>query len=463
LEPPGFQRRGKKISTTKVGTLLTFILSINAFAQGGRLTLFVLIFLLVTFIWLIRLKISGGYKPSSLDCKEAVAVVIPVVDEDPEVFTQVLASIKSQNPDELLVVINGPRNLPLEHICKVSQVEFRWLTEPSKRRSVIDGVQNTKSPIVVLVDSDTVWTQNTLSELVRPFGDPRVGGVTTRQSILNPERNLLTKWANWLEEIRVQYSLPTVSSLGTVGCLPGRTIAFRRQVIEDRTWDFLNDEFLGVHLEISDDRALTNYALMDGWETVYQSTSLVYTDCPTDFRTLLKQQLRWARGSQYNSLKMMFWMLKNSPMLAFFYICDILIPFMTVSIVLAWCIRWVFQLAAGNPFALAFEAVGQFWLALAILLAFGVLLSWIWVIIRFKRALDQHRSYVWLIPVFVLLNTFVLIPVRVYGFFVCAKRDSWGTRSGAYAAEHIDKPITNLPAVFGVILFAIFAGLGAAL
>ena len=44
---------------------------------------------------------------------------------------------------------------------------------------------------------------------------------------------------------------------------------------------FLSEKFLGVYIEVSDDRTLTNYTLMAGYKTVYQSTSLVYTDAPT--------------------------------------------------------------------------------------------------------------------------------------------------------------------------------------
>ena len=37
-------------------------------------------------------------------------------------------------------------------------------------------------------------------------------------------------------------------------------------------------------------------------------------------KKLAKQQLRWARGSQYNTLRMLPWMLGHAPMLAFFFI-----------------------------------------------------------------------------------------------------------------------------------------------
>jgi hyaluronan synthase len=101
----------------------------------------------------------------------------------------------------------------------------------------------------------------------------------------------------------------------------------------------MRDPFLGIHLEISDDRALTNYALQSGFRTVYQSTSLVLTDAPTKLRKFTKQQLRWARGSQYNTLKMLPWMLRNTPALAAFYLANIALPFVLVACFFQWSVR----------------------------------------------------------------------------------------------------------------------------
>ena len=101
--------------------------------------------------------------------------------------------------------------------------------------------------------------------------------------------------------------------MGQVGCLPGRTIAFRRDVLEDDHAGLPHPTFLGVVLEVSDDRTLTNLTLKRGYRTVYQSTSLVYTDCPTGLKKMAKQQYRWARGSQYNTLRMFPWMLGQRP------------------------------------------------------------------------------------------------------------------------------------------------------
>jgi hyaluronan synthase len=100
-------------------------------------------------------------------------------------------------------------------------VKWIWTETPGKRNPIRVGVEAASREIAVLVDSDTVWTADTLDELVKPFRDPRVGGVTTRQRILDPSRSVLTRWADWLEGVRSEYSMPAMSVLGTVGCLPG--------------------------------------------------------------------------------------------------------------------------------------------------------------------------------------------------------------------------------------------------
>ena len=87
---------------------------------------------------------------------------------------------------------------------------------------------------------------------------------------------------------------------------------------------------------MSDDRALTNYTLKAGYRTVYQSTSLVYTDAPTALPKLVRQQFRWARGSQYNSLRMLPWMVRRAPVLALLYLSDIVTPFLLLGAFLSW-------------------------------------------------------------------------------------------------------------------------------
>ena len=156
------------------------------------------------------------------DFRTTSSVVIPVVDEPVDLFRDVLSRIVQQDPTEVLVVINGPRNPELEAVCaEFPLVHWEWTAIAGKRNALRVGIEKVNGEVVVLVDSDTFWTEGVLAELLKPFADPRVGGVTTRQRILDPGPVFLTRWADWLESSRSLYSMPAQSVLGQVGCLPG--------------------------------------------------------------------------------------------------------------------------------------------------------------------------------------------------------------------------------------------------
>jgi hyaluronan synthase len=399
--------------------------------DGGHLYLFTVFVVLIWFVWLVKVALSRRYRPWTEPYDTTTTVVIPVVDEPLELFREVLERITAQAPTQVLVVINGPPNPELEAVCReFDDIEWRWTPVAGKRNAVRIGVEEARGEIVLLVDSDTIWTEGTLTELVKPFKDSSVGGVTTRQRILDPNRNFLTRWADWLEASRALYSMPAQSVLGQIGCLPGRTIAFRRQVLERAMPDFLTQRFMGVFLEVSDDRTLTNLTLKQGYRTVYQSTSLVYTDCPTGLKKLAKQQYRWARGSQYNTLRMLPWMCANTPILAFFFVLDIVLPFLWLCSALGW----VFRSFAGQS-ANLYGGILNHDRRFGLLAMFGLVIisSWLSMSLRQQRHLEQRPGDIVFMPLFVVFSTVFLMPIRMYGFARLGHAGGWGTRKDAYA------------------------------
>jgi len=410
----------------------------QTFTEHGHLYLFSLFVALTWLVWLAKVVLSRRYRPWRTPFATTTSVVIPVVDEPLDLFRDVLRRIVSQRPTEIVVVVNGPRNPQLEEVCQefAPVVSWTWTPVAGKRNAVKVGVEATSGDVVVLVDSDTIWVRGTLAELVKPFREPDIGGVTTRQRILEPHRCFLTRWADWLENTRALYSMPAQSVLGTVGCLPGRTIAFRRDVLEDSMTEFMTKRFLGVFLEVSDDRTLTNLTLQRGYRTVYQSTSLVYTDAPVKLKKMMKQQLRWSRGSQYNTLRMLPWMLRHARPLAFFFVSDIVMPFTLLTVVAAWAVR--LHLHTGqNMYVGLLNLPGRAYTLPAILVA-TVLLSTLSMVLRQLRHVEQVPSDLLWMPLYILFSTLFLMPLRAYGFLRLGHVGGWGTRSDAYVAEQDD-------------------------
>ncbi len=427
-------------------TLLQFR---HFFAEHGHLYLFAIFSAIVWAMWALKSLLSRRYRPWTREYHTSTSVIIPVVDEPPGLFRDVLARICQQQPTETIVVINGPRNQVLETICDDfadQGVRWTWTAVAGKRNAVRVGTQMASGQILVLVDSDTVWTRGTLTELVKPFADPKVGGVTTRQRILHPNRHFLLRWADWLENSRAKYSMPAQSALGYVGCLPGRTIAFRKHIVEKAMPHFMHGRFLGVFLEVSDDRTLTNETLKQGYKSVYQSTSLVYTDAPTKWKKLYKQQLRWARGSQYNTLRMLPFMLRHTPVLALFYLVDIILPFLLIGAIIGG-VRRALDGSGVNYYMGFIEkygmGLGAVWVIVLSLLATGLSMS-----IRHLRHLEEVPSDIIRMPIFVLIATFFLMPIRMIGFFRMGHVAGWGTRADAYAGggdDDLMKELEQLP------------------
>jgi hyaluronan synthase len=411
-----------------------FLLQLRHMAEGHpELYLFAVYSALIWGLWVLKVVISSRYRPFTGEFRGTTSVVVPVVDEPLELFRDVIGRMVDQRPDEIIVVINGAPNPGLVAVCEEFAPLVRWVHTPipGKRNAVKIGTELSTGDITVLVDSDTVWTDGTLAELVKPFAEPTIGGVTTRQRILEPARSWITRWADWLENSRALYSMPAQSVLGQVGCLPGRTIAFRRSILMRVMHDFMTQRFLGVFLEVSDDRTLTNLTLKAGYRTVYQYTSLVYTDAPLQVKKLFKQQLRWARGSQYNTLRMLPWMLGHAPVLAVFFVMDILLPFLLWGVIAGWTYRAL----TGQGYNFYAGFLEEYGLQSGVFFVLGLMVvsSVLSMAIRQLRHLSEKPSDFFRLPVFIIVSTFFLMPIRLLGFFRMAHASGWGTRAGAYA------------------------------
>ncbi|MGA0566063.1 glycosyltransferase [Rathayibacter sp. KR2-224] len=425
--------------------MFIFILQIRHMLEGhAEVYLFAVYSAFIWLIWLIKVLLSRRYRPYAEPYEVGTSVVVPVVDEPVDLFRDVLGRMVEQRPGEIIVVINGAPNPALVEVCEEFAPLVRWVHTPipGKRNAVMIGTKLSKGEITVLVDSDTVWTPEALSELVKPFADQRVGGVTTRQRILEPTRSWITRWADWLENSRALYSMPAQSVVGQIGCLPGRTIAFRRSILMRVMDKFMTEKFLGVFLEVSDDRTLTNLTLKEGYRTVYQHTSLVYTDAPLKVKKLFKQQLRWARGSQYNTLRMLPWMLGHAPLLAFFFVTDILLPFVLFGVIAGWVYRGL--TGQGENLYQGFLHAYGVKTGVVTIVVLMVVSSVISMAIRQIRHLSEKPTDFFRLPVFIIVSTFFLMPIRLLGFFRMAHASGWGTRAGAYAGGPTESTADDL-------------------
>ena len=347
--------------------------------------------------------------------------------------------------------LTAPANPALERVCEKFQPVVRWGWSPvaDKRQAQARGLAATTGEIVIFVDSDTRWTaenDGTLTELLKVFMNPQVGGVTPHQEIRNAEVNIYTRFFAWREAVQWMFLPPAQSVLGQVGVLPGRTMAVRREILAANL-----EEFLAAPVKISEDREQTMFAMQAGFRTVYQRTAVVETEAPTTFFKSWRQQYRWAKGSHYNTVRWFPMMLRKAPFTCYCFAADMVTPFLLVGVLGDSLWRGVRTFSEGSTFE--FAGLGQ--LALLTLLTFAG-----WYLSAAARSLPHllkdPRDWGRL-PIYIVLAIVIVLPASILGLLTAGWvfGSGWGTRSNALPEQ---REITRLSLVFrfGPTLLALF-------
>jgi hyaluronan synthase len=396
----------------------------DALRDGGAPSLFMAFFAYVWALWAAKALAARRYRPAeAAPGALATSVIVPVYNESEALFRRVLARVIANRPSELIAVIDGA-DARLTAVAEEYCDRVVAIPKSGKRAAIHVGLaaSDPTTDVVIVLDSDTIWAPGALREMLRPFADPRVGGVTPRQAIFDAETNTVRRLANWMEDIRYHLTVPAQSVFGQVGCLAGRTIAYRRAAFEPAVERLVRQTVLGVPQHVGDDRVLTNELLRSGWRTVYQSTALVETDAPSDWHTFWRQQLRWGRSSQRETLLSLGWLWRR-PVACASFVTDIVTPFAlyaVVALAIAHGLRGHGG-ATGLPFTIELP-LGY----LGMLASIGVRQAA--HVRRFPRDLLR-------LPLFVLQITFVMVPIRLAAFATMFHQ-GWSSRTDAAGHAH---------------------------
>jgi hyaluronan synthase len=402
--------------------MFTFLIDTFDSVGGAGVTAFMVFFLYVWVVWLAKTVAAHRYRPWRGQTRSlTTTVIVPVFNEPEAVFRRSLASVVANHPSEIVVAVDGGDPDVAEVASDYADIVLR-IPKRGKRAAIAAGLEAgyPTTDVVVVLDSDTVWEPGALAEMLRPFGDPRVGGVTPRQAIFDVGANPVRRFANWLEDLRYHLTVPAQSVFGQVGCLAGRTIAYRRAAFEPAVERLVRQNVFGVPLHVGDDRVLTNEILRAGWRTVYQSTALVTTDAPSDWRTFWKQQLRWGRSSQRETLLSLRWLWRK-PFAFACFATDIATPFALYA---------VMALAVAHAVGGAGQPTG---FSLAIELPLGYLGMLTSIGLRQIPHFRRVPKDVFRLPLFVLALTFFMVPIRLAAFATMLHQ-GWGSRPAASQA-----------------------------
>jgi hyaluronan synthase len=356
----------------------------------------------------------------------------------------------SSSEDEILALVDVRDKTALEPGGLLHHPRLRMLVAPpGKRQALVAGFNAARNPIIMVTGSDTQLRRDTVNELVAPFVDPRVGGVTG-QVVTSNDRGIGAKCYEWGLVLRNKMIYPAMSRSRTVHVMNGECYAVRTELAVAYQVEFIQQKFLGRLCDSGDDGWMTTLLLKYDFRTVYQSSAIAYTNPPASFRQFLRQQLRWNRNSTRRSLMVLTqgWAYKRGAMYPFqLFVALLKLPFWIVVIVLA---AWRFFI--GNDIGV----VAATWfdpgwhIFRPVIFIVGVML------IRAVRGLpyliSQPKALLFL-PAYAFITPFILAPYKLYAMLT-ARDTKWLTRGKEMKGKE-RKTITAYTAVSAAILVTV--------
>src|SRR5438876_585966 len=177
-------------------------------------------------LWAVRRFYGTTYKPFQGAFTATTSVVVPVYMEDPEVLLQAIESYLENKVGEVILVVDYKDTLNIENIQKrfpgtsFPNIKLIVTRDPGKRPALARGIREATGEIVILSDSDTSWARNLLEEILKPFVDPEIAGVSARQNVESRNESMI--WRKpWILPVSIFHATvtPYTFALGALATL----------------------------------------------------------------------------------------------------------------------------------------------------------------------------------------------------------------------------------------------------
>ncbi len=365
-----------------------------------------------------NVSINPNYTPG-------VSIIVPCFNEEQWIQRTILSCINQDYPIdklEVIIVDDCSTDRSVEQIEEIAEKLYneaeryklkerlkvlKLSQNGGKRVALSKGVEKAKHDLVVFVDSDSFLEPDAIKNLVQPFQDPKMGGVTGRTDVENKYTNSVTKMQTVRYYIAFRIMKAAESYFDSVTCLSGPLSCYRKELVVEHRDAWLNQKFLGQPATFGDDRSMTNF-IMKNHRTGYQDSAICSTIVPSDTKVFLKQQMRWKRSWLRESLRAGSFIWRKEPFMALFFYIGLIVPIAAPIVVLY---NFIYVPIVHNVFPTTF-ILGI--LLMALLMSFAHLLF--------------RKSKLWIFGIVFCLFYEVVLLWQMPVAWVTFWKSTWGTR-----------------------------------
>jgi hyaluronan synthase len=244
------------------------------------------------------------FAPATREEAPSLTVIIPAYNEGAMVLKAIEAAVRADYDHdrlEILVIDDGSTDDTWTHIAQAARRHPRLVRalrherNRGKREALAQGFAEARGEVIVTIDSDSVIERGALLALAGPFRDPRVGAVAGKVLVYN-RSGLIPRMLHVRYVLSFDMLRSVESVYGNVYCCPGALTGLRAAAVRQVLDRWRHQRFLGARCTFGEDRALTNFLLAEGYDTVYQRSAVVHTLVPSIYSKLCKMLLRWDRS-----------------------------------------------------------------------------------------------------------------------------------------------------------------------
>jgi cellulose synthase/poly-beta-1,6-N-acetylglucosamine synthase-like glycosyltransferase len=223
-----------------------------------------------------------------------ISIIIPAHNEEEKIRDTIESILRANYPKkrEIVVINDGSDDRTEEILKKISKSReevrvFNTEEHLGKANAINHGIKKSKHNIIVVLDADSELDKNALIEIVKPFRDEKIGAVSGGVIRAIDSKNPLV----WFQDF--EYTLSSTwryicNNVNGTYILPGFA-AFRKEALEEVNGfsnDTLTEDFdIGLKLK------------KKGYKLEMSPRAKIYTQVPQTFQGLMKQRIRWGRGT----------------------------------------------------------------------------------------------------------------------------------------------------------------------
>ncbi|HVO76038.1 MAG TPA: glycosyltransferase [Ignavibacteriaceae bacterium] len=260
--------------------------------------------------------LPNSSNPKRLNKTSKISIIIPTLDR-PKDLTSCLVSLKNMNTDrdiEIVVVDNNPSSQLTPPVVnefknvKLVREEKKGLSSARNR-----GLIECTGEIAVCIDDDVIVSPSWLENLLEPFNDDKVAGVTGNVFSLDLETKAerlfelyggLGRGDTAKEYGREWFNKNRIYALRTWELGATANAAFRTSIFKDEKIGLLNEALgAGTPSGCSEDTYLFYKILKAGYSIYYQPSAYVFHKHRKEIGEFYKQIFNYSKGHvAYNLL-----------------------------------------------------------------------------------------------------------------------------------------------------------------